>query len=773
MARLRGESASTSAQHPTTDTSARGASAAVRFLRATRSGGQAGEAGTSRPPDPGARIPDPGARIPDPGARACTSCELHAEAVFRVEGMDCQEEVVILERRLKPLAGVEMLSADVIGQRLHVKYDAAKLSTGALVDAVGQTGMRMWLEHEEPRASTAGLRTRVVLMAASGAGILAGVGLSAAGEARWSAAVLAVAALVGAIYPARRALTALRTRTLDINVLMVVAVAGALALGEALEAASVVFLFAVAQWLEVRALDRARQAIRALLDLAPRTAFVRRDGIERALPVEEIRPGDLVIVRPGEKVAVDGIVMAGASEVNEAPLTGESLPVAKGHGHEVFAGTINGRGALELQVARVGRDTRVARIIHLVEDAQAQRAPVQSFVDRFARVYTPAVIVLAVVLAVAPPLLFGADAGTWFYRALSLLVIACPCALVISTPVSFVAALSAAARHGVLVKGGAHLERLADVTVVAFDKTGTLTTGRLAIHDVIPAGTASADEVLRFAAAVESRSEHPIGRAIVEHARRAGLEIPESVSFTAIPGLGAEARVGGRLVRVGNHRLLQAHGCSADEASLVSATATAGPRVLVAVDGVLLGAIGVQDQPRETAREAIELLREQGVRKVVMLTGDADSTARLVAAAVGVDAHHAELTPDEKYQLVRTLRDAKTTVLMVGDGVNDAPALAAADVGAAMGAAGSDAAIEAADVALMSDELLKLPYAIRLARATLRNVRTNVAVSLVLKAAFLIAAVAGYATLWMAVLADTGASVIVVANALRLLRAGD
>jgi Cd2+/Zn2+-exporting ATPase len=720
-------------------------------------------------------------RAPRARAVTCAVCELHAEAVFRVEGMDCNEEVVILERRLKPLDGMEAVSADVIGQRLRVQYDAAKLTTSEMVDAVGQTGMRMWLEHEQPRASASDVRARLWLTIASGVTIGAGLLLSTVGAATSAAVLFAVATVTGAVFPVRRAVAAFRTRTIDINVLMVIAVAGALALGEWLEAASVVFLFAVAQWLEVRTLERARQAIRALVDLSPRQATVKRDGAEVVLPIEELTLGDHVLVRPGEKVPVDGRVVAGHSDINEAPMTGESLPVDKAVDDEVFAGTINGRGALDVEVTRLGRDTRLARIIHLVEDAQSKRAPVQTFVDRFARVYTPVVIVLAAFVAAVPPLAAGADAATWFYRALVLLVIACPCALVISTPVSIVAALSAAARHGVLIKGGAHLERLAEIRVVAFDKTGTLTRGELRVVDVIPAGVASASEVLRYAAAVESRSEHLVARAIIERARERALAAMPVTAFVSTPGQGAEAIVSGRHVLVGNERLFAARrveiGPVADDVAAragslsVSALRRRGRSVVfVAADDVLLGAIALEDRPRESAREAIELLRTQGVKHVVMLTGDHADSARAVADALAVDEHHAELLPEQKHALVQALR-AQGAVLMVGDGVNDAPALAAADVGAAMGAAGTDAALETADVALMSDELLKLPYMLRLARATLRNIKTNVTVSLLLKAAFLVMAITGSATLWMAVLADTGASVIVVANALRLLRA--
>ena len=698
----------------------------------------------------------------------CATCELHAEAVFRVEGMDCHEEVVILERRLKPLTGLEAISADLLGQRLHVTYDAARLTTTAMVDAVGQTGMRMWLEHEEPAVAGADLEWRWRLMVGCTIATAAGALLSAAGRPDIAAIVFTTAAIAGAVFPARRAALALRSFALDINALMVIAVAGALLLGEWFEAASVVLLFAVAQWLEVRTMERARQAIRALIELSPRDALVRRDGVERRIPVEDIRIGDDMLVRPGEKIPLDGVVTAGQSDVNEAPLTGESLPVDKSPDTEVFAGTINGRGGLDVRVTRLVRDTRLARVIHLVEAAQATRAPVQTFVDRFARIYTPAVLVLAAVLALVPFLTDG-DMAAWVYRALVLLVISCPCALVISTPVSIVAALSAAARNGVLIKGGVYLERLAAVRVVAFDKTGTLTTGHLSVVDVIPWGGRTGAEILRLAAAIEMRSEHPVARAIVAAAQADGSAMAPASGFQATPGMGAEGNVDGVRVAVGNERLFQAGPLAASIAAARCGSADA-TTVYVSIDGSLAGAILLQDRARDTAREAIGLLRDQGVRHVVMLTGDHRRVAERVARELHVDEHHAELLPEEKHALVRSLK-ARGPVLMVGDGINDAPALAAADVGVAMGAAGSDAALETADVALMSDELLRLPYAIRLARATMWNIRMNVAISLALKAAFLTMAVAGTATLWMAVLADTGASVIVVGNALRLLRA--
>jgi len=703
----------------------------------------------------------------------CSTCELHAEAVFRVEGMDCQEEVVILERRLVPLRGIEAVSADLMGQRLHVKYDAARLSAAAIVDAVGQTGMRMWLEHDEPAAGGGVLTWRWRLMATCGGGIAAGLGLDAAGREMAAAICFTAAAVAGGVYPARRAAVALASRTLDINALMVVAVSGALLLGQWFEAASVVFLFAVAQWLEARTLERARHAIRALVELAPREAVVRRDGLERHMAVDEIRLGDEILIRPGDKVPLDGVVISGHTAMNQAPLTGESVPVEKTVGDEVFAGTINGYGTIDVRVTRLVRDTRVARVIHLVEAAQASRAPVQSFVDRFARIYTPAVLTVALVVGLVLPLVLAGDPSPWIYRALVLLVIACPCALVISTPVSFVSALTAAARNGVLIKGGAHLERLAGVRAVAFDKTGTLTTGAFRVVDVSPAGALSGGELLRYAAAVESRSEHPVAAAVLSQARTVGVEVRPATNFVALPGLGAEAEVDGARVLVGNDRLFQMRAIAVppEPAGAPAESGTGFPAVLVAVNGAYAGALRLEDQPRSTAREAIALLRELGVSHVAMLTGDREGRAKHLAAALGVDACYPQLLPEEKHALVGRLRARHGALLMVGDGINDAPALAAADVGVAMGAAGSDVALETADIALMSDELLRLPYAIRLAQATLRNVRMNVGISLALKGLFLAMTIAGSATLWMAVLADTGASVIVVGNALRLLRA--
>ena len=588
----------------------------------------------------------------------------------------------------------------------------------------------------------------------------------------WLDALFVAAATIGSVFPAQRAWKAIRRGSLDINVLMVVAVIGAIVLREYEEAAMVVTLFAAAQWLEAQSLDRARKAIGRLLDLAPSEVLVRDAAGERLVGIDRVEPGALMIVRPGEKLALDGIVESGTSDVNQAPITGESLPVEKTAGDDVFAGTINGHGALTVAVTRRRNDTTLARIVHLVESAQAKRAPLQQFIDRFAAWYTPSVVVLSALVAAVPLVAPGQDADTWIYRALVLLVVSCPCALVISTPVSIVSALAGAARHGVLVKGGIHLERLAGVRVVAFDKTGTVTTGRLTLDSIHPLPGHTADDVIAVAASVESQSEHPIAAAILAAARQRRVTISAPSNVKALPGLGVEGRVGDTFVVCGTPRLFTARArLSAEVSDLAQAVATRGMSpVIVSRDGDIIGVLGVTDRPKIDAAGVVSDLRANGVSRVAMLTGDHDAAARATGAQVGMDEIRSAQLPADKVAAVEELRQAHGAVAMVGDGVNDAPALAAADVGIVMGAMGSDAAIETADIALMTDDLPKLPYTLRLSRATVANIRVNVALSIGLKVAFVVLAVAGVATLWMAVLADTGASALVVANAVRLRR---
>jgi Cd2+/Zn2+-exporting ATPase len=687
--------------------------------------------------------------------------------------MDCREEVVLIQRRFRNLPGLEAFDADVVAQRIHVKYDAAKLSTSDITGAVADAGMSAWLEHEEPiLSSPKAEKRRQVLLALSGLALAGGLAAGVLGApVALERLLFALSVGAGAPLTLRSAWRSLRLRSLDINVLMLVAASGAIVLGEWSEAAAVVLLFAVAQALEARTMERARVAVRALMDLSPAEALVRRDTGDERIAIDLVRPGMVIVVKPGEKVPLDGRVVGGASVVNQAPVTGESLPVDRRSGDEVFAGTINGRGALEVLVTRLRRDTTLARIIHLVEQAQAQRAPSQTFVERFARIYTPTVITLAATLTVVPPFFFGGSWETWIYRALVLLVVSCPCALVISTPVSIVAALAGAARKGVLIKGGVHLERAARVRCIAFDKTGTLTYGRPEVVSVDSFNGTPASQVVELAASVEQRSEHPIASAVLRHAASLGLRVLPATDVASLVGRGAEGRVDGLRVLIGNHNLFEERQLClpAVHERLDQLSAQGLTPVLVARDDEALGVITVADRPRETGRDTIELLRQQAVDSV-MLTGDNHRTAAAVAATLGLEEFRAELMPADKAAAVTELRRRYGPVAMVGDGINDAPALASADLGIVMGAAGSHAALETADVALMGDELLKIPYALRLSRATVRNIRANVAISLVMKAAFVTAAIAGVATLWMAILADTGASVIVIANALRLLK---
>ncbi len=704
-------------------------------------------------------------------APVCSKCALHAESVFRVAGMDCAEEALILERRLTPLAGVEALNVDVMGQKMRVSYDAAVVTAAAIADAVAETGMKAWLEHERP-IETPSSDASTWPLAAAGVAVAGGLAVQfVAADPRWGWPLFAAAVLLAGRQPARKGLASLGRRVLDIHVLMLIAVTGALVLGDWAEAATVIWLFAVSQWLEVRTMERARRAIRGVMTLAPTEARVRHGDHEHDTAVDLVLPGAIIIVAPGQKVPLDGVVVAGMSDLNQAPITGESLPVARGVGDEVFAGTINGQGALDVRVTRAVRDTTLARIVHLVEAAQAERAPAQQFIDRFARWYTPAVVAGALAVFLVPVVALGGSAAEWAYRALVLLVVACPCALVISTPVSIVAALATAAKRGVLIKGGAHLERLAGVKVVAFDKTGTLTAGEPQVVSMLAMGGADQAEALTAAAAIEQRSAHPIAGAIVEAARARTLAVQGAEDVRDLPGRGAEGRWRGRHVLVGNPALLRERDVTTDTTAIASDFGARGETaVFVAIDGVVQLAIGVADRPRAVAADVVRLLKGQGISHVALLTGDTAASAAALAATTGVTDVRAGLLPGEKLAAVKALRAAYGPVAMVGDGVNDAPALAAADVGVAMGAVGSAAALEAADVALMSDELQKLPYAIRLSRATLANVRVNIAISLGLKVGVLVLAVFGMSTLWMAVVADTGASVLVVANAMRLLR---
>ena len=589
--------------------------------------------------------------------------------------------------------------------------------------------------------------------------------LDAAGLLYAAASAVGGANFVGA------GLRAARSLRLDMNFLMSAAIVGAILIGEPFEAATLAFLFSLAELLERYAVDRGRRSIEELVRLAPERADrLDPNGAVESVPVEALQVGDRVRIRPGDKVPADGRVIAGSSAVNEATITGESLPVRKEVGDPVFAATLNAEGALDVEVTADAAHSTLARVVQLVREGEARRAPVEQFVRRFARVYTPVVTVGAVLVMAVPPLAFGADGLEWFVRGLTLLVIACPCALVIATPVTVVSALTSAARHGVLIKGGEYLEALGAVRALAVDKTGTLTTGKLSVASFDVSDGAATADLLRLAHAVEMRSEHPIARAIVAHAEERGVrstEVPEL--FSAVPGRGVHAQVGGRQVWIGTEEFVGGATQPSREAP-----DTGAARVHVRTDDGRAGVFAVHDGARPNAADVVRRLHGLGIRPVVMLTGDAKAVAEAVGRATGVDEVRARLLPEHKVEAVRSLRERYGAVAMLGDGVNDAPALAAATVGLAMGAAGSPATIETADVALMADDLGKLPYAVHLARRARRTVRFNIALALGLKVVLAAGAVLGVVSLAVAVLlGDMGGSLVVTGNALLLARMRD
>ncbi|WXJ95661.1 Cadmium-transporting ATPase [Neomoorella carbonis] len=610
-------------------------------------------------------------------------------------------------------------------------------------------------------------------MIAAGALAAAYVVERAVGAATIFIPLFLTAMIAGGWGNARKAWYSLPRLDFNMSVLMTIAVIGAAALGEWEEGAAVAFLYSVSEMLESWTMGRVRRSIRALMDIAPRAARIRRQaGEEIEVPVEEIQVGDVMIVHPGEKIAMDGRIIKGVSAVNEAPITGEAVPVAKGPGAEVYAGTLNTHGSLEVEVTKLVRDTTIARIIHLVEEAQARRAPSQAFVDRFAAVYTPIVLALAAGIVLVPPLLLGYPWGPWIYRGLALLVVACPCALVVSTPVAIVSAIGNAARNGVLIKGGVYLEQAGALTAVAFDKTGTLTKGEPTVTDIIPLGRLAEEELLQIAASLEARSEHPLAQAVVKAAEARGLTIKPAEDFNALTGRGARGVVSGRTVYIGNLGLFTELGMEtkavAGRVRLLQEEGKTAMVVATAED--FLGIIAVADEVRETSAAAIAALKRSGIRRTVMLTGDNETTARTIASRVGVDEFRAELLPQDKVKAVQELLQQYGKVAMVGDGINDAPALATATVGIAMGGAGTDTALETADIVLMADDLTRLPFTIRLSRAALGVIRQNIGFSLAVKAMAVAAVFPGWLTLWLAILADMGASLLVTLNGMRLLR---
>lgn len=694
-----------------------------------------------------------------------------------VEGMDCGACALKIENALKRLPGVTDINVSYGTETLDLKHDADRSSRQAIEDKIRSLGYTLRplateqvdSTHSTERADRPWWQTRKAQLV-----LVSAVLLAVAAIVAWIAPDLSFfaylgAAVIGLVPIVRRALAGAMSGTpFSIETLMSVAAAGAVAIGATEEAAVVIFLFAVGELLENVAAGRARAGIKALIGLVPRTAKIEQDGDVREVPVEQLRVDDIVVVRPGDRIPSDGKIIEGTSELDEAPVTGESVPVLKTIEAMVYAGSINGNGLLRISITKTAADNTIARIIHLVEQAQTSKAPTARFIDQFAAYYTPASMVAAALIIIIPPLLFGADWETWIYRGLATLLIACPCALVISTPAAIASGLAAGARRGLLIKGGAALETLGKIKTVAFDKTGTLTVGKPQVTDVI-AIEGDGNEVLAKAAAVEQGSSHPLGFAIVAAACARSLAIPQAYGgASAVPGKAVVARLSEGFVSVGSPRHaaeLNLLPPSFDDA-VQRLEAEGKTVVIVATRERALGLIALRDEPRTDAVAGIKWLKALGV-DTIMLTGDNRRTGQAIASALGLDVR-AELLPDAKLQAIAELKTAGP-VAMVGDGINDAPALAASSVGIAMGG-GTDVALETADAALLSNRVTGVAELVSLARATLSNIWQNIALALGLKAVFLVTTLLGVSSLWMAILADTGATVLVTANALRLLR---
>lgn len=771
-----------------------------------------------------------------------------AQAVYRIENMDCPTEEALIRSKLAGLAGVAGLEFNLMQRTLAVRHELPSLSpVEQALKAIGMQAVRMDQASAEqttklsiakmdcPTEETL-IRNKLgtvagvadldfnlmqrtlsvrhanqvlpdVLVALQALGFEAqvvdtaevaspsaapvttptnwwplGISLVTASAAEavywlhngnhWSVVVLAlVAVFTGGLSTYKKGWIALKNRNLNMNALMSIAVTGAMLIGHWPEAAMVMVLFALAEVIEAKSLDRARNAIRGLLDLTPEQATVQQaDGTWREVGAKQITIGARVRVKPGERIALDGEVLEGRSAVNQAPITGESLPVEKSPGDSVFAGTINESGSFEYRVTALANNSTLARIIHAVEAAQGSRAPTQRFVDQFARWYTPVVFGVAIAVALLPPLFMGAAWLDWIYRALVLLVVACPCALVISTPVSIVSGLAAAARHGILIKGGVYLEEGRKLRWLALDKTGTITHGKPAQTDFVTWGNALASDSRSIAASLAARSDHPVSKAVAQAAQTDGVALLDVAEFNALPGRGVQGQINGATYHLGNHRMLEELGqCTPELEQRIAALETAGKTVVMLVGAKAVHALfAVADTIKDSSRTAIAELHALGIN-TMMLTGDNPHTAQAIAAQAGIDRAQGNLLPDDKLREVELLA-IKGKVGMVGDGINDAPALARADIGFAMGAAGTDTAIETADVALMDDNLRKIPTFVRLSRATAQVLMQNIVLALGIKAVFLVLTFTGQATMWMAVFADMGASLLVVGNGLRLLR---
>lgn len=695
------------------------------------------------------------------------------KANVQIEGMDSLSEIKVVEKKINALPGVGSFSIDPNTKQLHLSYDPSTVTLQDIFRSISETGMkaflirsktemlsRWWREKQQLALLGCGLATLMTFL----------LGLLVVPQ-NYVFVGYIIAVLIGVYYPAKKALIALMNLTATIHLLMLIGSVGALFLGLWSEAAILIFVYSLGDVLESYAVDKARGAIRSLMDLAPKVALVRKDGKEVMVSVDEVNVGDIVIVKAGERIPVDGTVVTGASFVDQSTVTGESVPVTKQIGDAVFAGTINQKSFIEVNVDKPANETMLSKIIYSVEEAQAKKISFQRFSDRFSNLYTPAMFVLGIAIALIPPLLFGAEWMPFILRGLVVFVVSCSCGLALSVPVAVVAAMANAARKGVVFKGGAYFESVQKVKAIAFDKTGTLTIGRPKVTDVITFGKVSETELLTLAASLECRSSHPLADAILRKAKENGVLIDAKLGeFVEIAGKGVKARMSGNEYFVGSVRFLQENAFLTENVQeQIAALENEGKTtIVVGRRGRLLGVLAIADALRPGARQTLEIIHNAGI-KTVMLTGDNERCAKAIAIQVGVDEYYAQLLPDEKVDVIKKLKGKYGSVAMVGDGVNDAPAMAVSNVGIAMGAAGTDVAIEAGDVVLMSDDLSKINYVRELSRKTVVNIKQNIAVSLVNIAFMVFAALLGYLGLVTGLLLNEISALVVIANALRLL----
>jgi Zn2+/Cd2+-exporting ATPase len=688
---------------------------------------------------------------------------------FDIEGMDCGSCAKSIENHLNTLPSVKNVSVNFSTGKMKIEHSG---SVEGIMTEVSKIGYKASLQSNKKSIQRNKKKNENGLVILSGVLIALGfIGSFNGISALMSAILYAIAMVISGYKPVKSAFYAIKSRSLDMNVLMSAAAIGAALIGEWLEGATVVWLFAIGNYLQTKSIERTRNSIRNLMDLAPQEAWVQVGSEIIKKPVEEITIGDIIIVKPGDKIPLDGEIIQGESSVNQAPITGESIPVDKNIGDTVYAGTINEHGSLEIKVTKLVEDTTISKIIHLVEEAQEQKAPTEAFIDKFASIYTPVVFILALAVMVLPPLLGFGTWGEWFYKGLELLVVACPCALVISTPVAIVSAIGNAAKNGVLIKGGTFLEKAGAITAIAFDKTGTLTEGRPKVTE-IKALNVSEEELLSIVLTLEDYSTHPIAKAIVGYANEKSIQHKNGELFKSIVGKGVQATIEGDIFYAGNLKLFEEMNVSLEDVKKhVQEIQNKGKTVvIVGTQHQVIGMIAVSDTIRETTASALKALKQSGVNQTVMLTGDNEGTAKMIASEANVNRYFAELLPEDKVDAIKKLQNEGHKVAMVGDGINDAPALATADLGIAMGGAGTDTAMETADIVLMADNLDKLPHTMKLSRKSLTIIKQNIWFSIIIKVIALVLIFPGWLTLWMAVLSDTGAALIVILNAIRLLK---